>query len=271
MDEHIQETIQTLEFGSRCLSIENRPLVHKKRVDPKDTIIQELREELSKLRAKIEVMELYNNELQSLKSPLEDKNMSPIQCPRDVPSLTSSARSPTPEFVTETLSTDTSFEMPPVYMSHIQNKDNHTNPEDIHVDIERVSPSHESESHINITEKKSIQKKHIKKSKSVGCGCFGVYGRWQAQWMGVVVGGRILWGFDDLFDVSDGVSGFVACQATLGDDRPRSRQFDFRDRSLRSWPVASGQILGRLVDLPQRSLLLEEMNAKTKLRLTMVP
>ena len=29
----------------------------------------------------------------------------------------------------------------------------------------------------------------------------------------------------------------------LGDDRPRSRQFDFRDRSLRSRPVASGQTL----------------------------
>ena len=82
-------------------------------------------------------------------------------------------------------------------------------------------------------------------------GCrFGVYGRWQAEWMGVVVGGRILWGFDDLFDVSDGVSRFDACQATLGDARPRSMQFDFRDRSLRSWPVASGQILGRVVDLP---------------------
>ena len=77
----------------------------------------------------------------------------------------------------------------------------------------------------------------------VGGSCFVVYGQWQAECMGVVVGGRILWGFDDLFDVSNGVSGFDACQAALGDARFRPRQFGLRDRSLRRRPVASGQIL----------------------------
>lgn len=73
----------------------------------------------------------------------------------------------------------------------------------------------------------------------VGCGCFVVYGRWQAQCMGFVVGGWVLWGFDDLFNVSDGVSGFDACQAALGDARFRPRQFGFGDCSLRRRPVAS--------------------------------
>jgi kinesin family protein 5 len=60
---NIQETNQTLDFGSRCMAIENRPKVHLTYVDAKDTMIQELQDEITDLKLQISLLVTHNKDL----------------------------------------------------------------------------------------------------------------------------------------------------------------------------------------------------------------
>ena len=48
---HIEETISTLRYASRAKNIENKPRINE---DPKDAMIREFHDEITRLRAELE-------------------------------------------------------------------------------------------------------------------------------------------------------------------------------------------------------------------------
>jgi hypothetical protein len=187
---NLQETKQTLEFGARCMIIENKPKIHIKYIDTRDILISELQLEIESLKLRLNECVVRNTDT---KGGEPTPNVEPTLVGVDHRSFKRSASQSTDiidiisvsDNFTETHIQDIDIDM----MNKFEDLDNFTEIHIQDIDMNKFEDSkfkrsaspiskifkHPTDTEVPKILPKEISKPHLKTSTTVStsCGCFG--------------------------------------------------------------------------------------------------